>query len=289
MIRAYISAVTKAYTRAVIPGSGLKKFSSIPEVNLYATGLTTPLSAGQITKLNTFVSALKTGLSITNLSDAFDVLKLYAGETAESSVKNLIKDAHHSTLVNSPTFTQYEGFAGNGTSNYIEENWNGRIAGHAVRYSLNSASYGLYLRSFDRGTLKIHGVYSTTADGGTENRIMLQSTDTTNLAFLINSTVPVDITSNVKSGVFIASRLNSSDFSGYINKSKTDIIGGSTNIPNQSIVTLARRTVDASVGLYNTSQVSFVFLGKGFTETEVGIIIDAMEAYMDSNGKGVIA
>ena len=87
-----------------------------PEVTAYIDGLTTPLSSGQLTALNTFVKALKDGLSITLLSEVFDVMYILAGETEESSLRNLIKRAHDAEAVNSPTFTTLEGFTGDASS-----------------------------------------------------------------------------------------------------------------------------------------------------------------------------
>jgi hypothetical protein len=94
------------------------------ETVTYITGLTTPLSSGQVTLIDTFVTSLKTGLSITTLDEVFDVMYILAGETAESSLRNLIKNDHHATAVNSPTFTALEGFTGDGLTKYINTNYN---------------------------------------------------------------------------------------------------------------------------------------------------------------------
>ena len=77
------------------------------ELTTYITGLTTPLSSAQLLRLNTLIKTIKTRLSISALSEAFDTIYVLAGETSESSLKNLVKDAHHCTAVNAPTFTQY--------------------------------------------------------------------------------------------------------------------------------------------------------------------------------------
>lgn len=286
-------------------GSGLNKYEiaalafigalsnqNEPEVTAYIAGLTTPLSSGQIEKLNTFVAAIKTGLGISALSDAFDVFRIYAGETAESSLKNLVKDANHATAVNSPTFTQYEGFTGNGTSSYIEENWNGRTA-DAVRYSLNSASYGMCIRILDRlGTNKFAGgVYSTTDDGGAENALRISHFNSSTLYLAINNSVQSDSITNQDyyKGIIILSRISNTTINQYIDKNKTVRDVASTNIPNQGLISLARRTGDGTVGFYSISQVSAMFLGKALSDAEANIVTDAIEAYMDSNGKGVIA
>jgi hypothetical protein len=87
-----VSAAGTSYSQEFV-----QKTNSVAEVVTYTTGLTTPLSAGQIAKLNTLVLSLRSGLGISLLSDAFDVLYLFAGETSESSLRNLVKNANHAT------------------------------------------------------------------------------------------------------------------------------------------------------------------------------------------------
>ena len=284
MIRAYINATTKAYVRAVIPDYGGGSTNE-PEVDTYITGLATPLSAGQITKLNTFVSALKTGMSITNLSDAFDVMYILGGETAESSLKNLVKNAHHATAVNSPTFTQYEGFQGDGISKHIKTNYNPST--EAERYSLNNASFGIYYRkTVSDGLTKINGCWYNANTGRTT--ISLAST-------AINDSSATNNTSAITEpnvGLKVVSRSGSLVSYGTYNSEITNNNTLSTEIADSDIYLLAIYRINSSpnyIGYYDSSQISFSFLGRGITTGEYAIIMSAFEAYMDANGKGVIA
>jgi hypothetical protein len=45
----------------------------------------------------------------------------------------------------------------------------------------------------------------------------------------------------------------------------------------------------AGADYFNAIQASAFYAGKGFTETQINAIQDAIEAYMDSNSKGVIS
>lgn len=58
------------------------------------------------------------------------------------------------TAVNSPTFTANQGFKGNGTSSYIDTNFNAFLNG--VNYQQNNASRGLYMLLAD-GTAALDG------------------------------------------------------------------------------------------------------------------------------------
>lgn len=260
------------------------------ELTTYITGLTTPLSASTLKKLNDYLKADKTALGgVATLSLVKDIDMILAGETAESSLKNLVLNDFHATAVNSPTFTAFEGFAGDGISGHVTIDYNGRT--DAITYSLNNAHFGLYFRTFDRGVIdKINGVYSTEADGGIKNRIAIGVLATNKLLFALNDErAEYEDDGSTTSGYIILSRLINTELNTYINKSKNTLAIKSTKIPDQSLVIHARRTTDGSVGLYNSSQISHITLGKGLSEIEENAHVDSFETYMDSNGKGVIA
>ena len=117
----------------------------VAELIAYNAGLATPLSVEQNARLETFIKAVKTGFSSTNLSDDFDVMRFLGGQTAESSLRNLVKNSHHGTAVNSPTFTQYESFKGDGLTSYIDDNYNPST--QAVKYTQNNASLAFTRKS----------------------------------------------------------------------------------------------------------------------------------------------
>jgi hypothetical protein len=258
-----------------------------PEVAAYLSGLATPLSSTEINLLNNLVRSLKSGLGVTNLADHFDYFNIRAGETQEQSLRNLAKRAHDSTAVNSPTWTQGEGFTGNGTSSYIEVDY---IPTNGVRYQLNDASHGLYLRVFNRGSgAKYNGVYSTTADGGNANRIIIGSFAATDLAVMLNDGGNL-VSDNNTNGLYVLNRLSSSIINWFRNKAKSANISiNSTKRPNQKIIELASRIDTGSVTQFGTHQISFSFCGKGLTDAQHSAVVDAMEAYMDAKGKGIIA
>lgn len=351
IIRAYTSAVVKAYIRAVIPGydgeprislntgqfivtgnDALLQYGFIPlgkgeylmtgnsmsllagrllalgkgeivltgndstltytpnetneaEVTAYITGLSTELSAAQITRLNTFVSALKTGLSITNLSDSFDVMYILGGETSESSLKNLVKDAHHATAVNSPTFTQYEGFAGNGTSSYINTNY--KVYTDMVRYADADASFGVYSRTNSAGSK-----FTGTRSASNNKELTLNIRNTMNDAeAAVNSNLVAGTNDSMTSslGLITLTRTDNAKFYIYQNKTQRyeNTIASEGVTDNYLYIGALNQAGSAIV--YDDRQFSFAFVGKGLTETAIGVLFDALEAYMDANSKGVVS
>ena len=116
---------------------------------------------------------VKDSLQISSLSSKFDGMYLLANETSEAGLKNLVKRQHDATAVNSPTFTQWEGFTGNeNTYAHISTNYYPRT--QAVSYALNSGSFGIYFRTNMLGSgINLNGCASTSVDGGVNNRIQI--------------------------------------------------------------------------------------------------------------------
>ena len=257
-----------------------------PELKTYITGLTLPLSDAQIIRLGEFIEAIKVGLSIINMSDAFDIMYVLAGETAESSLKNLVKNAFHCTAVNSPTFAQYEGFMGGGAGQMLTNNYN--IASSSTRFTQNSASLGVYTRTNNKTGLTLIGCRNTT-----EGRLtQLNDSDATNVQIGINRSIGTNTRPNANSsGFLIGVRTSSSSEQLYYNGSPLGaaISQPSVGLPNSNLCIMRYGKDDTYDGNSCTEQFSFVFLGRGLNATEVSTLTNAVEAYMDANGKGVIA
>lgn len=255
------------------------------ELTTYITGLATPLSLRQRRLLNEFIKTLKTGLSITDLDDAFDTMYVLGGETAESSLKNLVKNANHATAVNSPTFTQFEGFTGDGISMYINTNYKAETNG--VNFTRNNASIGLYNRLNIDGEFVDAGSY----DAATST-ISIMCRNATKAHGRVNNITATYVSGDVADalGLCICTRNGAAhtDMVLYKNKTSLTTITGINN-------TTARNDIDISIlnitGLsyYSTRQIAFFFMGKHITTAMRDVIVDSVEAYMDANGKGVIA
>lgn len=254
------------------------------EVILYLTGLITPLSQATRVKINTIVTGLKSGLSITNLSDAFDVMYILAGETAESSLRNIVKNAHHATAVNSPTFAALEGFQGDGIGSYINTNY--KPSDHAFRLSQDNGHLSVYIRN-DVTTNYVCGCLTG------PNATICPKIVTTNKSFHgINGFNANEASSHPEDskGLWLTNRVDSTQCTLYRNKGSLGTASrNSTGISAYNYFILAAN--NAGSPSYNnfTAQASFLSAGKGLTQAEVDVITDAFEAYMDSNSKGVIA
>lgn len=107
-------------------------------------------STAQRLKQNTLLSSLKT-------SGVWNKLDTFANFATDGDSNFALIDwkrLTQYTAVNSPTFTTNEGFKGNGTSSYIDTNFNAFL--HGVNYKQNDASRGLYMYLAD-GTASLDG------------------------------------------------------------------------------------------------------------------------------------
>lgn len=247
------------------------------ELTNYLSGLTTELSKAQKVKLNTLIKSIKSGLGIANLSDAFDTLQILAGETSESSLKNLVKNAHHATLFGAvpPSFTALEGWVGGGYASGIDSNYNPVTSG--VNYLLHDASWGLYIRT---DTVEVSWeIYNDVS-----HNYMLSRYGTNKMEWQLNWTIPMPAYTNSDArGMYIATGEDAGNQTMYKNK-----------VPVSQSATVQNGLYDANFKILNfptyecTKQVAAYFAGKCFTAAQVGVITDAIEAYMDSNEKGII-
>jgi len=65
-------------------------------------------------------------------------------------------------------------------------------------------------------------------------------------------------------------------------------IDNSSAIPDLILFLLAQN-VSGTASNFAEEQIAFAFAGRYFSEAELTVIYNAIEAYMDSNGKGVVA
>jgi lysophospholipase L1-like esterase len=247
------------------------------ELITYVTGLATPLSSTQKGLLNTFVSQLKSGLNVSALSDVFDFMYVFAGETSESALKNLVKNAHHATAVNSPVFTSGRGFAGNGTSSYLNSNFNPST--QAVNYLLNSAAIGLFSNTNSGGATLDMGARTTS----TSNRIVLATRyNDAFIGHLNTHNVATGFANTNSAGHFIVTRTGVNVQVDYLNgvnvKAETD---SSSALPNTNMVIGAMNTA-GTIGLWSARQYSFAFAGRGLSQAEILVVKNALTNYLDN-------
>lgn len=247
------------------------------ETKTYLAGLSESISKEQTDRIDAFVKALKAGLGVSSLADCFDALYLFANETSECALRNLVKDAHHATAVNYPLFTVFRGFAGDGVASYINTNYN--PATQAVKYTLNSAAIGLFSNTDIGGTSLDMGARTTSVT----NRIVLATRyNDTFLGHINTHSVAAGAASTNSAGCFIATRTAATAQSDYKNGLNVkDEIDAASALPSAQIVIGAMNTA-GTISAYSSREYAFAFIGRGLTQAEVSVVQNAITHYLDS-------
>lgn len=230
----------------------------------------TAASGTTLTALDAYIKGLKAD----GIWSKLDILYVFAtnGDSDFATYNILDPTTFQATKVNAPTFTSNQGFTGNGTSSYLDTNYNPSTNG--VNYTLNNASFGIYTRNTNTGGF-------IDCDGAT-NFSFLVCDNTPRYIMAINAIVSdVEITPLV-SGMLWDNRkqVNGHDF--YVNGSiQSNEVDPSNGIPNANFHVLK------ALSNYGSMQVSIAFAGAELS-AEASDFFTRTEAYMDAIGSGVV-
>ena len=256
------------------------------------SSLTTPLSDTATLKLNNLIVMLKDSIGIDTLSEFFDRFYLLANETAEASVYDLCDSAlaRRCTAVNSPTHTAFEGFAFNGTSNYLNTNYNPKTQG--VNFTQNNCGVGIYIRAVPASLTTVKVV--TGIRESTTSYISITPNYNNLTSYIINTSTPTRISQAATNNPFYISATRNSNlpagFFGYRNYSTLTSSGtDNTNaVPDGNIYIGARNLAPATAESYWDGQCSVIFYSEYISAAINTKIVRCIEYFMDSNGKGII-
>lgn len=215
-----------------------------------------------------------------------DVLYVYAqaNNSDGEALKNWINPGtFNATLIESPAFVALEGFTGNQSDAAIDWNWNPST--NAINYGLDSASIFSYSRTDMSGTVEVDaGAY----DGTHIVEILNDSSVPVKSGSILNAAGVAFRANGDTRGLFIGVRSNSTHQELFRNNVGLGIhTENSTGKPNSTVYSLARHD-QSGVVAPSSKQLSLAGAGGYLDDTERGVLITAFEAYMDSNGKGVI-
>ena len=202
-------------------------------------------------------------------------------------MRNLVANVNHCTKQGSPVYAQYEGFTG-ATNGYLNTGYNPNTEG--LRFTQNNASYGIYCRTNANTINAAMGQY----DASVYTFLRVRYSNLINGHLNGNATGYSNVAETDSRGLTIIAR-NGSSYTNmicYKNKTASNAtaggVGDSAGRVNNNMYILCRNA-DGTAGAFDTShQFSFAFVGRFLTTGERDIIVDAIEAYMDANGKGVI-
>lgn len=205
--------------------------------------------------------------------DAFYVL---AAHDAQAARLNWIADHYNLAAVNAPVFTADRGYAGNGTSSYLDTGFNPTTATGA-NYALNAASLSVWsLTDVQRATAAIGGgtAYVTPKDAGTMN-----------ITYAVNTTGDRTRANPLGTsiGLFTACRPDATFTVSYANGANALSQGNnSTSLPNVAFRLCGRASAQS-----DSRQVAFACFGRDLSAVEVGQLYGAVRTYLV--GVGAVA
>jgi peptidoglycan/xylan/chitin deacetylase (PgdA/CDA1 family) len=259
-------------------------FNLCKEVNDYINGLSVPLSTTQQDNLNNLVISIKSGMGITNLSDAFDVMYILAGETQESSLKNLVSGSFTSELggTTPPVFSAFNGFTGDGNHGYINTTY--RSSSDKNVLSLNNNSMGIFANTIGNGNNKIMaGALTTDNSAGFLGLYSREAGSAIYINNFISTTTSGNDTYNNTNGTVglnVTTRTSSGQYRFYHNASLVKTV----NKASVSLNTLSMYITCCHYGTgeyaRSTATIAMMFMGRGLSTNDVSTIYNAFKNYL---------
>ena len=112
-----------------------------PETEALVARFTTPPTAARKSLINDLIKALK----VAGVWSKLDALYLVAAADAQAGQRNWTQNLYNLTPVNAPTFTADRGYAGNGTSSYLNMGINLSLGG--LKASQNANGGGVWVNT----------------------------------------------------------------------------------------------------------------------------------------------
>ena len=272
-------AATEASDTAAFTGS-----LTISYANSETTAWVAAVGAGNVdSNHGGYVDTLISGLKTDGIWTKLDRLWILAAQNSNSALVDL-KAQDVATAVNSPTFTADRGYAGNGSTSYIDTTFNAST--QAVQFTLNDAHQAVWSNT-SRGpaTTTAIGVYDGSAvtdlfpyqnvftATGVGNRVNLAAADPASIAY----------TSSL--GCFIGQSISPTTEEVYVNGTSlgthAKTYGG--YLVNFSFFICAENA-GGSPGTASTDQICMASWGATLTSTQAANYYSRLRTYMTSVG-----
>lgn len=217
--------------------------------------------------VNDFIVALKDG----GVWSKLDRLWLIANRDQTAGM-TCLKSLEAMTPVNSPTFTQWRGIAGNGSSSYVNTNYNPATDG--VNFTLNSASFGAYARTWP-GAATSTLIGASDSNGG--NAIRPEWTDNKTYSSINagDGTQGPNTTLASRTGLFTITRTASNACALYQGATlRASSSAASSAVQNTNMCLLALNQTGAQA---SAAQISVAYAGGALTSQNITDLNTAVE------------
>lgn len=271
-------ASTTAWSFTVVAGAYETESDAI------FAGFSTPPDDTRKGVINTLVLALKTGaISGSNIWNKLDVLYVLGASEAQGARLNWKNPGtFNCTAVNAPTFTTDQGYAGNGTSSYLDTGWTPSVNGS--QFVQNSACLFVWSRTNTRAN-SAATVGAATSDAPAVAYINPWNNTVDNVSHGLNGASGANaFAPGSAAGFFCLSREGVDAATHY------DVFRNTTKLGTQASNSAGRsdqvmRICGANVSTnFTTRQVLFAGAGGGLTDNEEADLYNALDAYRSAIG-----
>jgi hypothetical protein len=214
-----------------------------------ALGYTLPSAGVQVKQNNLLKELIAAGIW-----DKLDVFYLFAqdGQAEFGTLNWKAPLLYQSTLVNSPTFTSNKGFAGNGSSSYINTNFNPSTGG--VNYVRNNASVVLYMDTINDSGLKF---FCGAINGPLTSQLAEDNTPNNMRPDINGDNSGVGNVAKIGAKWFGMNRDNSTEVKLFQNTTLSTNADPSNGVPNANMTLLVRSDLFG----YSNRRISFFSMG----------------------------
>lgn len=248
----------------------------------------TPATGAALMALDTLLATFETeGIDV--LLDAIWVFATN-GDRAFARYNVINPGTYDCTENGTLAFTNLEGFAGNGTTGYLNTNWNPN--GAAGNYSKDNASIGAYVRSF--GNMSNSTILMGMRTGANNNTTALshRANSATVLISGVNNDAGADLPTlshSTETGLMMAFRSASTGYGIYENGTLEVSVTRTSNaaLTSENMYIGALNGGSATAVSFCTAQFSIAFVGANLN-SKAAALFTAIETYMDAIGKGVV-
>jgi len=220
-------------------------------------------------------------LTLNGVWAQIDEMWIYANNTQANSLLG-VKGYKNSAAVNTPTFTSYRGFAGNGSTSYINTNYN--PSSDKVSLTANSMSIGAYSRTNTQSNKAIMGNL-----GASPNRYMYiyPWTNTGFFLYPMNQTSDNSVASTTSLGFYAANRSDASSIQAYRNGTQAGTASVAASTINNVALYVCAINQNGTAAEFSTRQIAFAYVGASLTAQQQLNLYNCLQRLMTKIGANV--
>lgn len=232
--------------------------------------------------INTLITSLKSNGIWANL----DALYVMAAHDAQAARLNWVQDLYNLTAVNSPTFTVDRGYAGDGSSSYLNTGLNPGAGG--LKFVTNSGHLSVYDRATRAGNGTFQAGVISGAGGSAVTAIQTRSASDLNIDGVNDAFSEAGVANASNPAFYAADRIASTSFRHYRNGVYTGPATITATAPDgsNSVCLLAIGNAGGPIG-FSADQEAAATIGSGLGTTMQPQLYTAMQAYMTGVGANV--